>query len=199
MCGRFYIDDETAKEIERIIRKIDLDFIKKGDVHPSELAVVLKTDKNEVNAHLLKWGYESFRNKGVVFNARMESIKEKPMFRYDYEMRRCIIPASKFYEWKKVNSKQKEKYDFYNPEGILFMAGIYHKSPEGERFTILTKEAEGCMVQVHNRMPLILTHQDIEKWLFSKEEADKLLNSHFLQLECRKSNQGEYSQMSWFI
>lgn len=201
MCGRFYVDDETAKEIEKVIRKIDRDIIKSGDIHPGETAMVMKTDAAEIKAQLLKWGYDSF-NKKIIFNARAETVMEKPMFRYDYETRRCIIPASKFYEWKQVTIKQKDKYDFYNPDGILYLAGIYHKDPEGDRFTILTKEAEGCMSGIHNRMPVMLLHQDIHNWLFSKEDADKLLDSHFEKLKCELSlsNSGheEYNQISLF-
>ena len=98
------------------------------------------------------------------------------MFRYDYESHRCIIPARKFYEWKKPESGQKgrkEKYDFFAEGEILFMAGIYHKDLAGDRFTVLTREAAGCMTEIHDRMPLLLSGGDIEKWLFSRDEADR--------------------------
>lgn len=198
MCGRFYIDDETAREIEKIARKIDREAAKMGDVHPTEPALVLRASKDEVVSQVLKWGYEAIGKSGVIFNARSESVREKPMFRYDYETRRCIIPAKKFYEWKKLGNKEKEKYDFFADGEILYLAGIYHKNPEGDQFTILTREAEGCMQEIHNRMPLILMAEDIEKWLFSKEEAVKLLDSHFEKLKRKKSDQEEYGQMSMF-
>lgn len=196
MCGRFYIDDETAKEIEKIARKIDRKMAKMGDVHPSEPALVLRAMKGEMVSEVLKWGYDAAGKN--IFNARSETVQERPMFRYDYENRRCIIPAKKFYEWKKSGVKQKEKYDFFSEGETLFLAGIYHKDPDGDRFTILTREAEGCMVGIHNRMPLILTHDDMEKWLFSKEEAVRLLDGHFDKLQRKKSMQKEYRQMSLF-
>ena len=190
MCGRFYIDDETAKEIEKIARKIDRKMAKMGDVHPSEPALVLRALKGEMVSEVLKWGYDgSGKN---IFNARSETVQERPMFRYDYENRRCIIPAKKFYEWKKSGGKQKEKYDFFSQGETLFLAGIYHKDPDGDRFTVLTREAEGCMVEIHNRMHLILTRDDMEKWLFSKEEAARLLNRHFDKLQRQKSIQEGY-------
>ena len=192
MCGRFYIDDETAREIEKIARKIDRKMAKQGDVHPSEPALVLRALEGEIVSEVLKWGYDGAGK--TIFNARSETVQERPMFRYDYENRRCIIPAKKFYEWKKSGGKQKEKYDFYSPGETLFLAGIYHKDPAGDRFTILTREAAG----IHNRMPLILTRSDMEKWLFSKAEAVKLLDRHFEQLQRKKSMQEEYRQMSLF-
>lgn len=198
MCGRFYIDDETAQEIEKIARKIDSKMSKTGDVYPSESALALQADHDSMVAKVLKWGYESARKNTVIFNARSETVREKPMFRYDYETRRCLIPACKFYEWKRTGEKKKEKYEFFVPGEVLFLAGIYHKEPTGDRFTILTREAEGCMTQIHNRMPLILHREEMQAWLFSKVEAKKLLDKHFTELQRRKSGVDEYQQMSLF-
>ncbi len=198
MCGRFYIDDETAREIEKIAEKIDRKRAKTGEVYPSNPALILKADRGRMVSEVLKWGYEGKEKNGVIFNARKETVRERPMFRYDYESHRCIIPVKKFYEWKKTGPRQKEKYDFYADGELLFLAGIYHKDPEGDRFTILTREAEGCMKEIHNRMPLILTAGDMERWLFSGEEAVKLLDSHFKKLQRRRSEGEEYRQLSLF-
>lgn len=198
MCGRFYIDDETAREIERIVRKIDRENAKIGDVHPSEPALVLRADRESVVAEVLRWGYESARKNTLIFNARSETVRERPMFRYDYETRRCLIPACKFYEWKDIGARKKEKYDFFAPEQTLYLAGIYHKDPAGDRFTILTREAQGCMAGIHSRMPLIIHKEDREAWLFSEKEAEKLLDSCFTELQRQKSEGEEYRQLSLF-
>lgn len=198
MCGRFYIDDETAQEIERIARKTDSRNAKTGDVHPSEPALILRADSDSMVAEVLKWGYESARKNTLVFNARSETVGEKSMFRYDYETHRCLIPACKFYEWKRIGEKKKEKYEFLDPGEILYLAGIYHKDPEGGRFTILTREAEGCMTGIHHRMPLILRKEDMEVWLFTKQDADELLDRHFTELQRQKSETDGYQQMSLF-
>jgi len=198
MCGRFYIDDETMREIEKAVRKIDQKRAKTGDIHPSEPALILRADSGSMIAEVLAWGYESARKNTLIFNARTETVRERPMFRYDYETRRCLIPTCKFYEWKQTGERRKEKYEFFAPGEILYLAGIYHKDPQGDRFTILTREAEGCMTGIHHRMPLILHRDELEKWLFSKEEAEKLLNRHFDELQRRKSGDGGYQQMSLF-
>lgn len=198
MCGRFYIDDETAREIEKIARRIDSKMAKTGDVHPSEPALILRADHDSTVSEVLRWGYESGRKNTLVFNARTETVRERPMFRYDFETRRCLIPACKFYEWKDTGAKKKEKYEFFAPEEVLYLAGIYHKDPEGDRFTILTREAEGCMVGIHSRMPLILRWEDMENWLFSETEARKLLDRHFEDLRRQESEPQEYRQISLF-
>ena len=198
MCGRFYIDDETMREIERIAGKIDRKNAKMGDVHPSEPALVLRADHDSVVADVLKWGYASAGNHTLIFNARTETVRERPMFRYDFEARRCLVPACKFYEWKDTGAKKKEKYEFFTPEEVLYLAGIYHKDPEGDRFTILTREAEGCMTGIHSRMPLILRKENMEEWLFSETEAKEMLDRHFEKLQRQKSEAGGYQQMSLF-
>ncbi len=76
MCGRFYIDDETAQEIEKIARKIDSKMSKTGDVYPSESALVLQADHDSMVAKVLKWGYESARKNTVIFNARSEDHRQ---------------------------------------------------------------------------------------------------------------------------
>ncbi|RKI85595.1 SOS response-associated peptidase [bacterium 1xD42-87] len=198
MCGRFYIDDETMREIEKIAGKIDRKNAKIGDVHPSEPALVLRADHDSVVADVLKWGYASAGNHTLIFNARTETVRERPMFRYDFEARRCLVPACKFYEWKDTGAKKKEKYEFFTPEEVLYLAGIYHKDPEGDRFTILTREAEGCMTGIHSRMPLILRKENMEEWLFSETEAKEMLDRHFEKLQRQKSEAGGYQQMSLF-
>ena len=197
MCGVFYVDDDTIREIEKIARKIDQKQATTGDVHPSQPALILRVDHEEMVSEVLKWGYEAYGKKKPIFNARSETVQERPMFRRDFEERRCLIPADKFYEWKQDGTKQKEKYEFFTPDKILYLAGIYHKDHEGDRFTILTREAEGCMAGIHHRMPLILYKKDLGKWLFSKEDAEKLLESHYKELEKRGNE--EYHQMSLIL
>lgn len=185
-------------EIEKIAGKIDRKNAKIGDVHPSEPALVLRADHDSVVADVLKWGYASAGNHTLIFNARTETVRERPMFRYDFEARRCLVPACKFYEWKDTGAKKKEKYEFFTPEEVLYLAGIYHKDPEGDRFTILTREAEGCMTGIHSRMPLILRKENMEEWLFSETEAKEMLDRHFEKLQRQKSEAGGYQQMSLF-
>ena len=197
MCGVFYVDDDTMREIEKITRKIDHKLATTGDVHPSQPALILRANHGEMVSEVLKWGYEAYGKKTLIFNARSETVQERPMFRRDFEERRCLIPAGKFYEWKQTGTKQKEKYEFFTPDKILYLAGIYHRDSEGDRFTILTRAAEGCMTGIHHRMPLILYKKDMEKWVFFQEEAAKLLENHYVELERNRAE--AYHQVSIFL
>ena len=197
MCGRFYVDEETAKDIERIVQKIDRQLWKTGDVHPSDHAFVLHQSPKGIIAEQQKWGYTSQYGNSLVFNSRAETVQEKPMFRSDFEKHRCIVPAKKFYEWQKLPPKSKQKYEFFSDSVSLYLAGIYRKTEEGDQFSILTKAADGCMVGIHDRMPLILPEENIGPWLSSDEAAAQLLQYRFEPLIRAKSVEG-YEQLSLF-
>ena len=198
MCGRYYTDDRILSETEKLCGGNYSLNLPEGDVYPSQEALILYLVQGKMTASVLKWGYPAPDGKKVIFNARAESVREKPMFRADYENRRCVIPAVRFYEWKQNGIGKKEKYDFFAPEEILFMAGIYHKDPAQSYFTILTREAEGCMLGIHNRMPVLLHRNEIELWMENREEAGKILNGHFPELEREKSREEGFVQMSLF-
>jgi len=129
----------------------------------------------------------------VIFNARSESALEKKMFRDSVLKRRLIIPASGFYEW----NRKKEKVTFTSAlkeQPILFMAGFYNRFEDGDRFVILTTGANGSMADVHERMPLLLKHQELEEWLRDDRRLEEFLHSEPHGLK----RQMEYEQQTLF-
>uniref|UniRef100_UPI0040572B84 SOS response-associated peptidase n=1 Tax=Acetatifactor sp. TaxID=1872090 RepID=UPI0040572B84 len=199
MCGRYYVDDETAREIERIIRIADEKVRKTApvnlqakDIHPTDIAPILAASEHGgICCSLQKWGLPGFDGKQVIFNARSESALEKKMFREGVEHRRVVVPATWFYEW----NRNKEKNVFYRKEQpVLFMAGIYSCYQGEDRFVILTTEANASMSPVHNRMPLILEPEEITDWIFDKEKTEQLLQKVPYPLEKRT----EFEQLSLF-
>lgn len=198
MCGRFYVNEDLIQKIEQLARRIEGERGKSRDVAPTQNAEVLCALEGEIVLRTLQWGYENFGKSGVIFNARAESVQEKRMFSDDFDRHRCLIPAGKFYEWKAAGAKEKEQYEFERKHGTMLLAGIYHKDPAGDRFTILTKAAEGCMVGIHDRMPVIIEETDITKWLFSKEEATKMLERSCSDLQRKRNVREQYEQLSLF-
>lgn len=199
MCGRYYVDDETAREIERIIRIADekvgktaLAKIQAKDIHPTDIAPVLTASAHGgISCNLQKWGFPGFDGKQVIFNARSESAPEKKMFRESVEHRRVAVPAAWFYEW----NRKKEKNIFYRKEQpVLFMAGICNRCRGEDRFAILTTEANASMSPVHDRMPLILEPEEIAEWIYEKEKTEQFLHKKPCLLERRT----EFEQLSLF-
>ena len=108
MCGRYYVDDETAREIEKLVETVN-DKLRLGrlrkDIHPTDEAPVLVAGDGEMKLEWQHWGFPNFQGKGVIFNARSETVLEKKMFRESILHRRIIIPCTWFYEWNRKKEK----------------------------------------------------------------------------------------------
>ena len=193
MCGRYYVDDETAREIEKLVRDLDrkLQIERTGDVFPSQKATIIKGQEHHLAAEQMRWGFPGFEKGKLLINARAETALERPTFRESVQDRRCIIPARGFYEW----NKSKEKFTFERKETpVLFMAGCYNRYEGQERFVILTTDANSSVAPVHNRMPLILEPEELGDWVLDDQATESLLHKTPVLLEQR----AEYEQMRLF-
>lgn len=201
MCGRYYVDDDTAREIEKLVRQVDEKMrgtaaacrveIAAKDIHPTETAPILASSGSGLECRWQKWGFPGFQKGKVIFNARSESAMEKPMFREAVLHRRAVIPAAWFYEW----DCNKQKHIFCREDGTpLFMAGCYRKYEDGDRFVILTTQANTSMEPVHDRMPLILEREEAVDWLLEDGTVEELLR----KLPPLLDRRAEYKQMSLF-
>jgi putative SOS response-associated peptidase YedK len=111
-----------------------------------------------------------------MINARAETIAEKPAFRTALKRRRCLIPADGFYEWQKLDAKNKQPWYFTLPDEEPFaFAGLWEswKSPDGplETATIITTTANETLAFVHDRMPVILPPEHYARWLDRQAEG----------------------------
>ena len=143
-----------------------------------------------LGAELLQWGFPGFDKGKLLTNARAESVKDRPTFADSYAARRCVLPAAGFYEW----DKKKEKVIFTVPENrILYLAGIYRPYGEEKRFVVLTREANASMAPVHDRMPLILSREEVRPWVNGGNEADDILAKVLPKLRAERP----YEQMTF--
>lgn len=195
MCGRYYIDEETYSEIQMVVSDVEQSLMharKTGDVCPTDIAPVIVSDNDQKLVFTDKiWGYPGWKNKGVIFNARSESVMEKRMFQNGIRYHRAVVPAAGFYEW----NRQKEKNTFFRKDSrVLYMAGFFDRYNDGEHFVILTTQSNASMEKIHDRMPLILEADQIHPWLCSKERVEIILNQTPVLLEHRS----DYEQQSLF-
>ncbi len=176
MCGRYYVDDETSREIRKILEQLDAKYEnnskKTGEIFPTDKAPILAAFHNRIEPELSVWGFPNFYKKGVIINARAETALDKKTFRECVINRRCVIPSSGFYEW----DSNKKKF-LFTREGseILYMAGVYNYYQDECRFVILTTEANESMTEVHNRMPVILEGEDINGWILDQNSTSRIL------------------------
>ena len=192
MCGRYFVDDEMWREIKKICKRIDDSKLKvtRGDVRPTDMAVVLMGMK-EVRPEQMQWGFTQQYQKGLLINARAETVLSKPSFRDSMRHCRCVIPAAGFYEWNKA----KEQVSFRMPQSkILYMAGIWQPTAKEKQFTILTTSPNDSVSPVHDRMPLVLMPEEVMPWIQDFGAAEKLLTKIPPLLEHKQ----EYEQLSLF-
>jgi putative SOS response-associated peptidase YedK len=149
---------------------------------------------NPENITLLKWGLiPSWVNKAddaeeiryKTFNARSESIEDKPSFAASFKSKRCIIPVQGFYEWQHIGKEKIPWYIYHSDNEILSFAGLYSDWVETstgstlKSFTIITTEANGLMAEIHNsvkRMPAILDKSEETHWLNMSASPDDLIS-----------------------
>lgn len=185
MCGRYYIDDEVSRAIEKLVREIDETYAKglaARDIHPSEAAPILTAGAgNEgLRVQTCVWGFPGFDKNKVIFNARSETALEKKMFSSSVLSRRCVIPARRFYEW----DRSKNKATFVRDDSpVIYMAGFYDFRDGENRFVILTTGANASMAPVHDRMPLILEPDRLEDWVRNPESTRTFLESVPMELK----------------
>ena len=197
MCGRYHFSAELLDEIRDLTEqkdwKLELGVLDR-DIHPGDTAPVIVAAGDQGGSLRVcrqKWGYPGPGGKGLVFNARSESVFEKRMFRNSVSQRRAAVPVSWFYEW----NKNKEKFTF-TKEGsrILFLAGFYGRYEDGDHFVILTTQANASMAPVHSRMPLVLEREQVREWILDSAKTKELLGQEPPQL----ARDCEYEQQTLF-
>lgn len=205
MCGRYYIaaddlDDELAAYMEQAQQRADgmqLSMVASGEIRPTNIAPVIATTalRREIGAFPMQWGFTHPKHNVLVFNTRSETAAEKPLFCTSIHDRRCLIPASCYYEWQKNTDKKKTKYSFSQESGEpLYLAGLYLRSSQHALpcFTILTRDATDAIKGIHGRMPVILPSSSMYDWLSPGKSYSELLlkavdNVTFQPTQQRKS------------
>ena len=177
MCGRFYLLTDLAAVMERFAAggsESDWAALPAGDFVPGQSipAVVGEGGRQLVS---LRWGLIPAWAKDQalgrkLFNARAETLAEKPSFKNAFKNRRCLIPADGFYEWTgEKGQKRAVRFSLRSREPFAF-AGLYEtwRSPSGEPIgtcTIVTTEPNGLISPLHDRMPAILPQEKEAFWL----------------------------------
>jgi putative SOS response-associated peptidase YedK len=186
MCGRYTI---TVSEDELIARYAAEEptnryHTPRFNVAPTQRVPVILNEEGIIKIDAFKWGLIPFWAKDTkvgfkMINARADTVAEKPSFRTAFKQRRCLIPADGFYEWKKIGSDKQPYRILLKDQQIFSMAGLWESwtSPEGEEVkscTIITTDPNELMLDIHDRMPMILSVEDEHKWLDKGKSVEEL-------------------------
>lgn len=113
MCGRYCLYEDGNEELRKILDRAEGEF-KIGEIFPTDKAPIILEKSGVLKPEAVVWGFPRFRGKGVVINARAETVPEKPMFRRSFDTKRCVIPSSGFFEWSHDGQKTKYNSIFLN-------------------------------------------------------------------------------------
>lgn len=176
MCGRYYIaQDDPDQELQAILAGLEKrggEPVRLGEIFPSQLAPVIAANRGGRPAPFaMRWGFAW--NGALLINARSETAASKPVFRESMERRRCLIPATRYFEWAKAGT-ERARYAF-STGALFYMAGVYRMEETGPAFAILTREAAPALAAIHSRMPVLLPPPAREVWLKEENPARALL------------------------
>jgi putative SOS response-associated peptidase YedK len=195
MCGRFSHSELTFAELADMMRGITTPLVEfklrtpRYNVAPTQSVPVIRQHDDHLELTDLRWGLiphwahdASIGNR--LINARGETVASKPSFRESFRSRRCIVPVSGFYEWKKP---ERQPFYFQMSDSKPFvLAGLWDKWGDVESFTVITTTANALVAPLHDRMPVILEKADLGLWLDQKVEDAGLLQPLIHPLSAEK-------------
>lgn len=181
MCGRYVLHGSSSSLADYFGLQSCPDFLPRFNIAPqSDIPVIRMRPDVGLVGQIVRWGLVPSWAKNPAIgaklnNARAETVADKPSFRSSFTRHRCIIPASGYFEWQAVtrNGKAIKQPWYIRPkeENAFFaMAGLLAKwvADDGSNLItscVITTEPNGVMLPIHDRMPVILSGQDIDVWL----------------------------------
>lgn len=184
MCGRYsFVPKQDFAERFQVANQ-QLELLPRYNVAPTQtMPVITRNSPNRVEE--MRWGLVPSWAKDAsigsrMINARAETVGEKPAFRRALAARRCLVPASGFYEWQRSPGGKVPHYISLRDDDTFAFAGLYEiwKNDAGDMlrtYTIITTTPNELMEAIHNRMPVILRREDEGLWLDKEADIPALL------------------------
>ena len=176
MCGRYtlYSSEEAIRAAFHAEGGTPLGLTPQYNIAPSQRVPVVRQGGLSNELALARWGLvpawsKTPEVKYATFNARLETVAEKPAFRQAFRHRRCLIPADGYYEWRLVNGKKTPHYVQLEDRALIGFAGLWEQW-EGEggallSCSIIVMPAHEDMQALHPRMPVIVSPAHYDLWL----------------------------------
>ncbi len=188
MCGRFALEASARQLADYYDVETPELYVKRYNIPPTTPVLA----KTEQALTFFSWGLVPGWAKDVsignrMFNARAETVAEKPSFRHAFKRRRCLVPATGFYEWK-VEAGGKQPYFCHLGHRLFSFAGIWEHwhdamGNELQSCAILTTDSVGEMQSIHHRMPVVIGKQHHALWMDHSTEKIEGAMECIAQLE----------------
>jgi len=177
MCGRFAItlpEDAMARLFDAVPGN-DLPAVPRYNVCPTNAVATVTSAEGQRRLRPMRWGflphwYKSPTDGPLLINARTESLAEKPAFRAACRERRCLVPATGFYEWTKDAGGNRLPWYIHRPDDAPFaFAGIWQDWEREDTpvttCAIVTTQANAALAPIHHRVPVVIAAEDWPLWL----------------------------------
>src|SRR6516164_9616670 len=181
MCNRFSLAEERDFLAARLgVSAIALaNYRPRYNIAPQQEHFIITTEYQRRKLTAAKWGLvtnpDQHGRRRYLINAKAETVESRPSFAEAFDQRRCVIPASGFYEWTGP-SYARQPFWIYRRDGdLLLFAGLYQDAEKNElgtqsAFTIVTCAANPTLATIHDRMPVILSDRDADDWMNPGEQ-----------------------------
>ncbi|RMH01908.1 MAG: SOS response-associated peptidase [Chloroflexi bacterium] len=177
MCGRFALTTPGEALATLFGLEQPPPVVPRYNIAPTQPVLAVRLNpRQEREMTFFRWGLIPPWVKDIsvgsrMINARAETVDEKPSFRAAFKRRRCLIPASGFYEWQRINGRKQPLFIHPVDDQPFVFAGLWETwfGPDGSEVdscTILTTTPNALMQEIHNRMPVILEPDEFDAWLF---------------------------------
>ena len=175
MCGRYALitNPEAIRALFRYPERPN--FPPRFNIAPTQPIPIVRLFEGRQQFALVRWGLipgwvKDPRDFSLLFNARGESVLDRPAFQAAMRYRRCLVPFDGFYEWKHSGRRRQPYYIHARDGGPLAFAGLWESwtGPNGEEMetaAIITTSANDQLAPLHNRMPVILSQDAFDPWL----------------------------------
>jgi putative SOS response-associated peptidase YedK len=184
MCGRFTLTREDARQLALDLG-VDRESLRgyrlRYNIAPTDQHWIVRTKYEDRELLPARWGLvnswaKDSKRAAAQINARADTLASRAAFKEAFAKRRCVVPADGFFEWTGPKTARQPIWFHRTDGGLLLFAGLYESwQPQPDKwertFTIVTTAANKTMEPIHDRMPVILTEDVVDDWLYPKEQA----------------------------
>ncbi|MDE0343010.1 MAG: SOS response-associated peptidase [Deltaproteobacteria bacterium] len=183
MCGRISLFAELgdlASQFRFDPGLVDGAYRPSWNIAPTTPVLAVMAEGGRRGAGMMRWGFTYSRrgNHGgssrPLFNARSETLTERPAFRATFASRRCLVPINGFYEWSGEGGGRTPLWIHRADELPFALAGIYTAGPDGAAACVITCAPNSLMEPIHHRMPVVLADDDCDDWLAAESKPEML-------------------------
>jgi putative SOS response-associated peptidase YedK len=182
MCGRYAVTS-SPEAIRALFRYAEQpDFPPRYNIAPTQPIAIVRLHNGQRQFALVRWGLipswvKDPRTVSLMFNARGETVRDKPAFSAAMKRRRCLVPADGFYEWQRQGGRKQPFYIRARSGEPLAFAGLWETwvGPNGEEIdtaAIVTTAANSTLKPLHDRMPVIVPPEAFDLWLSGEADVE---------------------------